>query len=38
MPAKLQLSKDNISTTETPEKTAAAMHSVSRKVFLGSPK
>ncbi|XP_053079922.1 little elongation complex subunit 2 isoform X4 [Acinonyx jubatus] len=26
MPAKLQLSKDNISTTETPEKTAAAMH------------
>ncbi|XP_039086534.1 little elongation complex subunit 2 isoform X2 [Hyaena hyaena] len=27
MPAKLQLSKDNISTTETPEKTAAAMHS-----------
>ncbi|XP_027428081.1 little elongation complex subunit 2 isoform X2 [Zalophus californianus] len=26
MPVKLQLSKDNISTTETPEKTAAAMH------------
>ncbi|XP_019604237.2 little elongation complex subunit 2 isoform X2 [Rhinolophus sinicus] len=26
MPAKLQLSKDNISTTETPEQTATAMH------------
>ncbi|XP_058397713.1 little elongation complex subunit 2 isoform X2 [Diceros bicornis minor] len=26
MPAKLQLSKDNISTIETPEQTAAAMH------------
>ncbi|KAM7159012.1 little elongation complex subunit 2 isoform 1-T3 [Molossus nigricans] len=26
MPAKLQLSKDNVSTSETPEQTAAAMH------------
>lgn len=36
MPVKLQLSKDDIATTETPEKTAAAMHYVSRKVLFPS--
>lgn len=38
MPAKLQLSKDNIPTTEIPEQTAASMHYVSRKMVLDLPK
>lgn len=37
MPAKLQLSKDTIPSTETPEQIAAAMHYVSSKMVWDLP-
>jgi hypothetical protein len=37
MPAKLQLSKDDMSSIEMPKQTAEAMHYVSSKVALGIP-